>query len=364
MLREYQTAICAEVAEALKEHTRIVVASPTGSGKTILAAEGIIPLLKRPIAWITHRRELIHQIAAHRLGIDLHMIQSKKIKRHYGSIIIDEGHHGAAMTYKAVFERYPKSTFIGLTATPYRLDGIGLGSVGFTKIIIGPDIHQLTQLGFLSKARTYIPAEETLGAWEPVAAARKIIQTKFSKAIIYARSIDDGLSIAKECTRLGKRTELIDGSTKMQRRDLIIGKFAKGHVDAICNHTIFTEGYDSPSTDLVVLNRLTMSRGLWKQMCGRVLRTAQGKTTATILDLAGNAILHGSIYDLEIYDLDGAVSETVPRDIESDEPIHRDYLYSTEQDIKLWTPPRKPTVIRESLQRLKSRSPLRKLWTA
>lgn len=292
------------------------------------------------------------------------MIQSFQPSREYGSVIIDEGHHVCASQYQKIFDSFPSAVFVALTATPYRMDGVGLGSCGFTKLIHGPDIFDLTHLGFLAPAKTLVPISESQGAWSPEATARQIVESRFRKAIVYCRSVSDATETANICSSMGIKAKTVHGGMDEGDRALAEKSFRVGKVNVLCNHTIYTEGYDVPSVDLIVLSRFTESRCLWRQMTGRGLRLSEGKDSCTILDLAGNAIAHGSIYDREIYDLTGHVESTESRHFEQPSKPHPPYIYNPEQALKEWKPSPKPISIRESLQRLKSKSPLHRLLTA
>ena len=155
----------------------------------------------------------------------------------------------------------------------------------------------------------------------------------------------------------------IDGATDSKKRAKLFRSFAKGKLKIMCNHTIFTEGVDVPNVDLVVLNRYTLSRCLWKQMIGRGTRNAPGKVECIVLDLAGNGVLHGSIYDREIYDLNGKVESTESRTLTQNPEADAadEYEHNQGEELKEWKPQPKPVRIIESLQKLKSRSPLLKL---
>lgn len=364
-LREYQQKIASDTLDSMATHSRVVVACPTGSGKTVIAIHGILPNLPGKTAWVTHRKELARQAREYGQSLDVFMAQGE-ITGEYDTIIIDEGHHVCAAQYRKILTGYPAAKIIALTATPYRLDGVGLGSCGFSRIIHGPDTYDLTEEGTLCRARVFIPQSENTKAWLPDAAARRINQTPFSKGIVFCRSVREAQELAQLLTDAGIRAASIDGATDPKKRAKLFRNFAKGKLKIMCNHTIFTEGVDVPNVDLVVLNRHTLSRCLWKQMIGRGTRNAPGKTECTVLDLAGNGVLHGSIYDREIYDLNGKVESTESRILT---PIANNndtekYNHNQGEELKEWKPQPKPIRIIENLQRLKSKSPLRRFRTA
>jgi superfamily II DNA or RNA helicase len=364
-LRGYQSSIVGETLTALETHSRVVVACPTGSGKTVIAIHGLLPKLPGKTAWVTHRKELAKQAREYGQALDVFMAQGE-ITGEYDTIIIDEGHHVCAAQYRKILAGYPSAKIIALTATPYRLDGVGLGSCGFSRIVHGPDTYDLTEDATLCRARVYIPRSEHTAAWSPDAAARRIIQTAFTKGIVFCRSVREAQELAQLLTDAGINAASIDGATDPKKRAKLFRSFAKGKIKIMCNHTIFTEGVDVPNVDLVVLNRHTLSRCLWKQMIGRGTRNAPGKTECTVLDLAGNGVLHGSIYDREIYDLNGKVESTESRTLTKSEASDeaKEYEHNQGEELKEWKPQPKPIRLIENLRQLKSKSPLHRLRIA
>jgi superfamily II DNA or RNA helicase len=338
---------------------------PTGSGKTVMALSGLLPSLRNPVAWVTHRKELANQVNSYGSGVDVFMAQGNH-PLGYQTIIIDEGHHACASSYREIIRSNPDSTIIALTATPYRLDGVGLGSCGFTSIVYGPDILELTRSGMLCRAYTFVPKSERTSSWSPVAAAHEIGSRKFNKAIAYCRTISDAIRISNLLNESGIRSDVVSSNTDSELRESLVNDFRNGEIKVICNHTIFTEGTDVPDVDMIILNRHTESRCLWKQMVGRGIRTFPGKSKCTVLDLAGNSVTHGSIYDREIYDLNGNVEKTESRSLDESASKERtnEYENNKGEELKEWKPQLKPIRIIESLRQLKDRSPMLRFRTA
>jgi superfamily II DNA or RNA helicase len=364
MLRPYQQKLALDAVDALKTHNKIVVCSPTGSGKTITAINGIVPFLPRPILWVTHRLELLNQAEALSKDFDVSMVMTADVSK-YKSIIIDEGHHSCADTYFKLIKKTGSAKVIALTATPYRLDGKGLGLVGFTKIIIGDDIFQLTNDGHLCPCEVFIPESQNRLSWNPIAVAQEVSRHKFKQALIYCRRVDDAFRTAKELTKKGVKSSAVCAECKLEDRQEIIEKFRQGKIKAICNHTILTEGTDLPKVDLIVLNRMTHSRALWRQMIGRGLRISEGKEFCKVLDLASNSVLHGSIYDKEIYDLNGRIISTEQRYIETNtEKETTGYEYQNGEKLKQWKPIPELKIIRRTLLTLNAALLKSKLLTA
>ena len=127
----YQADVVDRFRLEMECHKRIVVACPTGSGKTVVALHGILPLLPGPVLWITHRRELARQIANYGMDIDAVMIQAGMPEKHYSSVIIDEAHHACAGQYEWIFEKYSESYVVALTQLLTGWTARGLGNAAF-----------------------------------------------------------------------------------------------------------------------------------------------------------------------------------------------------------------------------------------
>ena len=150
MLRDYQIDICSRVSEAFDKHRSVMVQMPTGTGKTVVLAELVKQFLHTntdcTVVIVAHRRELIEQIKAtiKRMGLNANnhssiinnqniIVESiQTISRRIDAldftpslVVIDEAHHALAKTYKMMWEAWPDAKFLGLTATPCRLNGKG-----------------------------------------------------------------------------------------------------------------------------------------------------------------------------------------------------------------------------------------------
>lgn len=361
-LRPYQSRLTAEAVDALKTHDRIVVVSPTGSGKTHIAVHGIIPTLPKPVLWMTHRVELAAQASAFS-GFDVAMIGSAD-PTGYASVVVDEGHHVCAATYRKVISGVAGKV-VALTATPYRLDGNGMGSVGFSHIVYGDDIFTLTNDGHLCPCEVFVPKSERETAWSSAGAANAISNRNFKSGIVYSRRVSDAYGTADALNKIGINAKAICARTQPEDRNAIVQNFRDGKIKVICNHTILTEGTDLPRVDLIVLNRATKSRALWRQMIGRGLRNYEGKEFCTVLDLAANSTMHGSIYDREIFDLMGRVVCTQSRFLitESDDK-QTEYHYNQGEELKQWKPLPELKIMRRTLLSLNAQLLKHKLLTA
>ena len=363
-LRLYQQQLATDTLRALETHQRVAVVCPTGSGKTAMALVGILPQMPQPVAWLTHRTELAEQVAGYGVDVAVMTVQSSPDVSCFASIIIDEGHHVAASTYVRLVAMAPLAKVVALTATPYRMDGVGLGACGFTALVFGPDIYDLTKGGFLCQSVTLIPVSESTGSWSPVDCAQRMASMEFRKSIAYCRSVADCKETAARLTELGVSAAAVESNMRPEDRASEVRRFRFGNLRVLLNHSVLTEGFDCPEVDLVVLNRFTESRCLWRQMTGRGLRNADGKAGCVILDLAANSATHGSIYDRELFTLEGSVERTEARDApDPEERGPSQFTYTKPEELKIWKPCTSQILLLESLQRLKSTSPLRRLLT-
>jgi DNA repair protein RadD len=343
-LRPYQLEIIDRVAaETAAAHRRVLLVSPTGSGKTVIAAAIIAQANAegRRALVIAHRREIVAQTAAklHAAGVDAGIIQAGFPPRpsqpvqvasiqtlHARAIrssamamppadllVIDEAHHARARTYQAVIDAYPNAIDIGLTATPCRRDGLGLGNV-FQVLVECPQTAALVELGFLVPSRVYAPSTPDLtglrverGDYVEAQLAARVnraelvgdIGTHWLKlgerrpTVCFATGVEHSVAIRNEFRRLGVLAEHIDGSTPLDEREAILRGLAAGRIELVTNCAVLTEGFDAPDVGCLILARPTKSLGLFRQMIGRALRPAPGKADAIILDHSGSVFVHG-----------------------------------------------------------------------
>jgi DNA repair protein RadD len=353
-LRPYQFDLVSRVrAEIAAGRRRVVKVMATGAGKTITAGALIHDAVDRGerVLFLAHRHELIHQ--AYRklwdLGItDLGMIKAGFPMRSGAAVqvasvqtlharairssrmdlptadlvVIDEAHHCPALTYRKIIESYAGAVIIGLTATPCRTDGRGLGT-DFEVIVEGPSVDDLIVAGYLVPTRVYAPSRPDLkgvrvkmGDYvEAQLAARMapligdIVTHWFKHAerrrtVAFCTGVEHSLYIRDEFRRAGAMAEHLDGSTPTAERDQILADLAAGTVEVVTNCMVLTEGWDCPEVACIILARPTKSLGLFRQMAGRGLRPAPGKRDLLLLDHAGTIFEHGFIEESITWTLD------------------------------------------------------------
>lgn len=347
-LRPYQAQCLASVTALVANGTRrILLVAATGSGKTVLAAA----LARKVVAaghrvlFLAHRRELIGQASGklYAAGIDHGVILAGHPSRPYAPVqiasiatlharavrssimdmpaadvvIVDEAHHVRARTYEQILDAYPGAVVVGLTATPCRGDGRGLGNA-FDEMVEAPSVGELIRLGFLVPTKVYAPNTPDLkgvavarGDYVESQLAERIDTPKLvgdlvehwhrlaerRPTVVFATGVKHSVHIRDEFRRSGVVAEHLDGTTPNDQRDAILQRLARGEIDLVTNAAVLVEGWDSPSVSCLVLARPTKSLGLYRQMVGRVLRPAPGKTDALILDHAGATLAHGFAED-------------------------------------------------------------------
>lgn len=342
-LRAYQSLALNEVIEHLFDSP--VLVSPTGSGKTTMASH----LVKRAggrTLWVAHRDELISQAASHlhrtglmvgRLGeVEVASIQSKPDPKGYALVIIDEAHRAAASSYQRLFGN--GIPVVGLTATPFRLDGRGLGDL-FGRMVVAAQPADLAADGEPCDLRPLwqptvysFPSVDMAGAKiKDGDYTQKAIDEALNRGnlmgdvvnewldraegvrtVVFAASVAHSQQLAAAFRAHGVAAEHVDGTTPEDTRAAILRRLETGETTVVCNVLLLTEGWDLPALGCVVLARPTASLCIHLQTVGRVLRAAPGKRRALVLDHAGNHLRHGSVLRRLEYRLDGAPSVVNP----------------------------------------------------
>ena len=349
-LRPYQVQAVSNLRVAFRQgnHAALLV-MPTGAGKTVVFTE-IAQLAKangKKVLILVHRRELVTQASAKlkKIGVkhgtisagskpSQHWVQVASVQtlvRRLNSynwkpdlIIVDEAHHAVAGSWERCLAHYKDAKVIGVTATPSRLDGRGLGS-HFSTLVSGPSVEQLTKLGFLSQHRVFAP---------PVIADLSNVKTRAGDyandqlsaamdrptitgdAIGHYRRLADGLpaiafccsiahatSVCESFKAAGYRAKLVTGNMKMEERDEAISGLADGRTQILCSVDVVSEGTDVPAVSAAILLRPTQSEALYLQQVGRILRPQPGKI-AIVLDHVGSTLKHGFVDDLRKWSLD------------------------------------------------------------
>jgi superfamily II DNA or RNA helicase len=365
VLRPYQTDTVTEFECLVAAGNRkILLVAPTAAGKTVIMAAIIAAAVaeqKRALV-IAHRREIItltsrklhdrevrhgiiragdekklRPLAAVQVAsiqtLHARAIRSTTMRMPLADLlIIDEAHHARAATYRKVIDAYPEAILLGLTATPCRGDGLGLGNL-FHVMIQCPQVAELVRQGYLVKSRVYAPVNPDLrgvrvkrGDYVEAQLAERMDRPKLIgdivthwhkfgerlRTVVFACSVGHSIHIRDEFIRSGVRAEHLDGSTPRDERDAMLARLASGETDVICNCQVLTEGWDCPEVGCCILARPTRQMGLYRQMIGRGLRPADGKPDCIILDHSGAVFRHGLPDDHVEWSLDVDHRATAP----------------------------------------------------
>jgi len=346
-LRDYQVTASNQLHVELANGTqKVIIGLPTGGGKTTIAASLIFEMIeqKRTVLFLAHRRELIDN-AADRLrlyGIRPGIIQGSKrmviapvqvasvqtlgrrTPPHADVVFLDECHHSTSPTWKRLIDHYTAigSHVIGLTATPYRTDGKPLGDL-YHKMIYPVTMKDLVSDGFLVAPKFYGPKVDFSKVkikgsdYDPNELASMFDRREMYGAMVdnYRRFADGkrgfvfnpkvnvSVGAVQAFRDAGYRAAHVDGDTPVLERDNLVNALRRGDVDLLCNVNLFTEGVDIPQAEVAILNRSTVSKSLYLQMVGRVLRPHGTKQQAIVIDQGGNYYHFGGFPMDEIPDL-------------------------------------------------------------
>jgi superfamily II DNA or RNA helicase len=348
-LRDYQKELVAQIHERFEENQSVLLQMPTGTGKTMVFSKIIKDFLdkypNRRIFILVHRKELLHQ-AQDRLYKDysitsctiasgqktdlnyrviVGMVQTLKnryfsgINRHPSLLIIDEAHHTASDTYEDIIKYLLNndSKMLGVTATPIRLDGKLLNKY-YNTIIVSKSLRWFIENNYLAKLKYFGASnihlsqlklnssklEFDIDASYQLMSNKKIIKdvidsiltfAKEKKILIFTVNQEHSRILKEKLNAIGIKSEFVDSKTDKNIRAEIISKFKKNEINVLINVEIFTEGFDCPDIEVVVLARPTKSLTLYLQMIGRVTRNPNypNSITGIILDNAGNWREHG-----------------------------------------------------------------------
>ena len=339
MLRDYQVKAVSECRSRLERGESVCLVSPCGSGKTTM---GVAISEGWSLLWIAHRVELIDQ-AADRLrseGRKPDIVCASIGKSSLGDgrtyvasvqtllrrpipatdlVVIDEGHRAIGRSYQRAITGAKR--LLLATATPFRLDGRGLGNV-VDSLVVAAYPSDLIRDGYLVMPRMFAPDVPDLAG---VTVARgdfdlselgdrmkkprlvgSIVEhwrklAPDTRTLVYAVNIEHAETIT---AAFGPIARIVTADTPKAERAEMFASLASGRLLVLVNVGIATEGTDIPSLETIVVARPTASLALHLQIVGRVMRP-HGDKTATLIDHAGNLIRHGPPDQRIEYSLDG-----------------------------------------------------------
>lgn len=358
-LRPYQNGAIQNLRAVIGAGNKnVLLQAATGAGKTVIACEMIrlATSKNKRVLFVAHRKEIILQtsLKLDAFGIEHGVIMSSHKRKNNHAvqvasiqtltrrgtppadlIIIDECHLSCSASYKQLLEDYPKSTIIGLTATPIRLDGKGLGEI-YNEIVSVIPMADLIADGHLVKPRVFAPftpdmrdVKKSKGDYDATQTANLMDRKEITadivshwhkiaedrKTIIFASSVQHSKNIVQEFTDNGISAKHLDATTPAAERDSVLQAWRDNEFTVLSNCGLFIEGLDVPDASCCILARPTKSLTIYLQAVGRVMRPAEGKTDCIILDCAGLTYEHGFVDDHREWTLNGKVKK------QRDEPV-------------------------------------------
>jgi len=352
ILRDYQEELVERIRHAFRnDHQRVLAVAPTGSGKTVLfsfmtkraTAKGLHVLI------LAHRGEILDQISEtlSEVGVEHGVIRAghsmaltrrvqvasvQTLVRRLDRItppdfvVVDEAHHSCAGTWQTLFAKWRTPKWLGVTATPERLDGKGLGHI-YGHLVVGPSTDTLIQRGFLAKPVYFAPANQldvsglrkTAGDYNKKDSEDLVNRPTITgnavehyrrhcngmRAIVFCVTLKHAREVASQFNGFGIPAATIDGKLDRVVRSSRVKDLSSGKIMVLTSCEIVSEGFDLPSVGAAVLLRPTSSLALHLQQIGRALRPASGKQNAIILDHAGNCLRHGLAEEQRDWTLDG-----------------------------------------------------------
>ena len=378
ILRNYQREMLGRINKAWVDHRSVMVQMPTGTGKTVLLAEVIRSQMRderffdlkvqsdlrveremrderlemrderffdlkvqsdlrveremrdgnsKGILIVAHRRELIEQIrqTLEAFGLSQEWVRVESIQKlysHFGDsprwepqlVIVDEAHHAVAKTYRMLWEKWPEAKFLGLTATPCRMNGTGFTDLfdvllqswtiqefidkgwlsDFEYVSVTPDnmlverIHGLKKRGVDGDYQTKEMAT-VMDTPESIAHLYNSYEQYVSgkKGIVYAISREHAQHIADYYQERGVSCAVIDAKTPAEERRRLVSDYRNNGLKVLINVDIFSEGFDVPEVEFIQLARPTLSLSKYLQQVGRGMRALPHKECVVILDQVG-----------------------------------------------------------------------------
>lgn len=352
-LRDYQLSAVTRLRESIKQHRRSILVASTGAGKTRMAIrimQGAVQQGNR--CWfIVHRRELCKQTSREfwkaklehgmimagkqrsptlaQVGTVItaaNRIKSMPPEQRPRVIVFDECHRSVASSYQQIVDACPDAFVIGLTATPERTDGKGLGAI-YSDMVTVQDMRWLIDNGYLCDYRLIAPAEgpDLTGVrtkagdydtaqlekavdrptitGDAIRAYQQFVHGK--RCMVFCVSINHSEHTCAQYQAAGIPAEHIDGTNTDAEREAALDRFRRGETLVLCSVQLAIEGLDIPAVEAVQQLRPTQSIIVYLQLIGRGLRPEEGKSQLVILDQVDNWKRHGLPDDPRQWSLEG-----------------------------------------------------------
>lgn len=393
-LRGYQEDAKAGVRDALATHGSVLLVAPTGAGKTVLFANIAQVAASRGfrVLILAHRDTLIKQASRKLMeygvqhGIIMagftpaqhHRVQVAsvqtivrrldKITKPFDLVVVDEAHLSAARSYitivQALRAKRPTMKLLGVTGSPCRLDGKGLGVQAggmYETIVMAPNIAWMIDQGYLVRPDVYgakklvdlSGVKKIGGDYDGAALAEVMDKPKITgdaiehyksicpgvPAVAWCASVAHAEHVAEQFNAAGVPALALSGEDDAAAREKALANLSSGAVKVVTFAMLLVEGVDCPAIGAIIMLRPTMSLASYLQVIGRGLRpiyaegfdleTREGRHAAMragpkgeccyVLDHAGLWIKHGFAEEEREWSLDGAPKRPGKR--KPDEPV-------------------------------------------
>jgi DNA repair protein RadD len=391
-LYDWQELEKAKIYEIWDEfpNNNVIEVIPTGGGKTVLGSSIIHEHNGYSVA-IAHRKELVGQISialaregvkhgvigpkqtvkdictdhAQELGqvfydpnapikvagVDTLINRTSELASWSNQVTLwwtDECHHLLrANKWGKGVEMFPNARGLGVTATPCRADGKGLGRHAhgvFDNLVEGPSMRELITRGFLTDYKIFAPPTDLDLTNVETASDGDYKKPQLKKAvqashlvgdivehylrlapgklgITFTTDVETATDVAAQYNARGVPAEVVDAKTPPRVRREILRRFRSREVLQLVNVDLFGEGFDLPAVEVVSFGRPTQSYGLYVQQFGRALRILEGKQFAIIIDHAGNVIRHGLPDKERIWSLNSKEARPRMKNPDDDAPL-------------------------------------------
>ena len=358
-LRPYQDGAIEHLRGKLRAgRRRIVLVSPTGSGKTVIASAVVRSAIAKGsrVVVIAHRKELIDQTheKLSRFGVDAGVIMADNARfddylpvqlcsiqtliRRLDNlppadlVIYDECHHSASPSSVKVLEAYREAILLGLTATPWRLDRRGLADIYDDSVLVTTpaeliasgalvnydafayDAPELRDVGLVAGEYNQKDLAKACNTNVLVGSIvdQYIAHARGRRALLFPVDVEHSRHLVTKLQIKGVVAEHLDCDTPKHIREAILGGLGRGTIEVVSSVGVLTEGFDCCPAEVAILARPTKSTSLLMQMCGRVLRPSPetGKKRALFHDHGGNFLRLGFPDDPRDYSLTSTPART------------------------------------------------------
>lgn len=362
-LREHQLRAMGMLRQSLRAgNRRVVVAMPTGAGKTRLAAEIVNGALLKGnrVAFTVPAISLIDQTVQmfESEGIDaIGVMQGNHVRTDRSQpvqvvsvqtlsrrqrpdadvVVVDECHVRFA-SVRDWMKAEPGKVFIGLSATPWARGMAG----DWQDLVVAVQMEELIERGFLSPFRVFAPAHPDMsgvaikgGDYAEDGSAKvmgslvaDVVSTWAEKArglptLVFAVNRAHAAQLVEQFASAGIAMGYCDANVDLIEREFLFRQMVRGDIAGIVNVGTLTTGVDA-DIRCIVLARPTRSEMLFVQMIGRGLRTAHGKVECLVLDHADNHARLGFVTDIRHSRLKGGKERKEPTRQERGEPMPKE----------------------------------------